>query len=195
MKKLLVLALVLMASSAFAANGLGIYYDTAGTNRTNLAPTPNVFINTYLVAKDISRLDGMSAWECEIVNSGLEFPEDMTYTFSNPTAALNALAPPLFAVGMAPIIPTAPSIYLMRIRFFYEGGIVKLGVGPATPSSFGTSAGYANGPATILTPFFPVSNLDPVPGRPNYFYVLTLGAASPVGDTNDSWSGVKSLYR
>jgi hypothetical protein len=180
MKKLLVMALVLVASNALAQNGLGIFFDTAGIDRTNLNPTAGTFINMYLVAKDISRTDGISAWECEIVSSGLESPEDMIYSFSNPTDAVNVLVPPRFAVGMAPILPTAPSIYLMKIRLFYTGGIVKLGVGPATPSSFGGLApGYANGPRTILTPFTPVSNLDPVPDRPNYYYVLTLGAPSP----------------
>lgn len=179
MKKLLVLALALVASSALAQDGLGIYFDPDGTDRTNLTPTPGTFINTYLVAKDISRPDGISAWECEIVSDGLESPEDVIYTFSNPAAAINVLAPPLFAVGLAPILPTAPSVYLLKIRLYYTGGIVKLGIGPATPSSFGTAPGYVNGSATALTPFTPVSDLDPVPARPNYYYVLTLGAPSP----------------
>jgi hypothetical protein len=197
MKKLLVLALVLMASGAFAQNGLGLYFDIAGTNRTNLAPTPGTTISTYLVAKNITASDGLSAWETEIVFSSNVIMDDVTYAFSNPTACLNALTPPIFAVAMSPVFPQAPSIYLMRVRFLMpdEGGIVNLGVGPATPSSFGgTNPGYVNGGMTTLIPFTPVSNV-PVPGRTNCFYVLTCGAPSPVSDTNDSWSGVKSLYR
>jgi hypothetical protein len=180
MKKLLVLVLVLMASGASAQNGLGLYYDIAGTNRTNLTPSPGATISTYLVAKNITALDGMSSWETEIVFSSNVLMDDVTYAFSNPTACLNALTPPIFAVSMSPVLPTAPSIYLMRVRFFMpdEGGIVNLGVGPATPSSFGTSPGYVNGGMTTLVPFSPVSNV-PVPGRPNCFYVLTCGAPSP----------------
>lgn len=194
MKKLLVLALVLMASGAFAQSGLGIYYDMAGTNRTNLNPADGALITTYLVAKNIAA-DGIATWETEIVFSPNVVFDDMVFTPI--TGSTNALDPPNFAVGLWPVFMTEmPSLNLMRIRFYMTepASPVFLGVGPATPSSFGTSPGYGNGASTALHAFTPVSNV-PVPGRPNYYYVLACGETSPVADTNDSWSGVKSLYR
>lgn len=193
MKKLLVLALVLMASGAFAQSGLGIYYDTAGTNRTNLNPSPGATISTYLVAKNIVA-GGIGTWEAEIVFSPNVVFDDMIFTPI--TGSTNVLDAPMFAVGLWPVLATVPSINLMRIRFVMPDPVspVFLGVGPATPSGFGTSPGYGNAASTALNVFTPVSNV-PVPGRPNYYYVLSCGEASPVADSNDSWSGVKSLYR
>jgi hypothetical protein len=63
---------------------------------------------------------------------------------------------------------------------------VKLGIGPSTPSSFiPATPGYCNGDYTILTPLNP--------GRPGFYYVAEVNWMIAV--TNDSWSGVKSLYR
>jgi hypothetical protein len=200
MKKLLVLALVLMAANAFAQvstgpSGLGIYFETGAlTNSKTYAGGATV--TAYIVATHITTA-AMGTYEFEVVLDGDVVWDDVTWTYANASTMVNALNPPLFIVGIAPATPAETAMYLVRIRFPMPDAEtpVKLGLGPATPPSIPGRPCYANGDYTALFPFTLVSDKDPVAGRPGFYYLAGVNTAGPVATAHDSWSGVKSLYR
>lgn len=198
MKKLLVLALMLMAASAFAqtddgANGIGFYWDEGGVSNYLATAAPYSQLNVYLLATRITEDSGLSGWEAEVaIIPAPSFPP--TYTLNN--NGLNVLSAPIFQVGMANALPFAPAMKLLTITLLNFGTPFSLAVGPCTPSSFGgLRPGYAagNDPGKLvgLTPAASV----PVPGRPNFFTVGSFMEPAPVAVENDSWSGVKNLYQ
>jgi hypothetical protein len=199
MKKLLVLALVLISANAFAANSLGIYFDTLGALGNAKDYAPEAQVTSYVVAKDFTQV-GVGAYEFYLVTTPNISPDDYAFTFNTPTACVNALTAPDFMVGVAPVFPTTGPLWLLRLRFSMptEAATVMIGIGPSQEvTSFPglNVAGYANGACTILTPWIPSSNEFPVAGRPGFYYVAAVNATGPTADVNDSWSGVKSLYR
>jgi hypothetical protein len=204
MKKLLVLALLLLSANAFAANSLGIYFESAGTTNTK-AYGFEATVTCYVVAKDFTQV-GVGAYEFNLMTTPNASPDDYAFLFNQPTWCVNALTAPDFMVGVAPAFPTTGPLWLLRFRFVMPvepspeapPEVVMIGIGPSQEvTSFPglNVAGYANGACTILTPWIPSSNQFPVPGREGFYYVATVNAPAPVSDTSDSWSGVKSLYR
>jgi hypothetical protein len=199
MKKLLVLALVLMSANAFAQtstgpNGLGIYFET-GALTNSKAYSEGATVTAYICATHITT-SAMGTFEFEVVKSDPDVLwDDVTWTYANASSMVNALNPPLFIVGIAPATPAANSMYLIRMRF--PMGLVPcfLGLGPATPPSIPGKPCYANGDYTALIPFTLSSSAMPVPGMPNFYYLACAGGTGPVATASDSWSGVKSLYR
>lgn len=203
MKMLLVLALVLVSASAFAQtstvpNKLGIYFDTVGVANSK-GYGEGATVTAYLVATHISQMDGMSEWECRILLSPGVAMQDVVFSFNTPNACVNTLVAPDFMVAVGPAYATAPAMWLLRIRFTMPDSVptVFLGFGPslaATSFPLQHVAGYGSG-SGVMTPFTPAAVAMPVPGVPGGYYVA--GANHPFGDptTNDSWSGVKNLYR
>jgi hypothetical protein len=190
MKTVLVLAVVLAAANAFAQtssvpDGLGIYFETTALTNSKECAGGSI-VTAYLVATHISQKNGMAVWECEVVLGGDVSMDDVSWTYSNPDAVVNALAPPQFMVAMAPPLPAAPSMYLLRIRFPFPkaGTPVLLGIGPSTPTSLPGqhTAAYGNGDSSVLTPFTPSSTAFPVPGRPGFYYVACAGGRGPALD-------------
>jgi hypothetical protein len=204
MKKLLVLALILVSANAFAQtstgpNGLGIYFETGGLTNSK-AYAPEAQVTCYLVATHISQTNGMSEWEAHIYTTPNVDPGDYAFTFNTPTACVNALTAPDFMVGVAPVFPALNANWLVRFRFPMpiEVEPVLIGVGPSVEvTSFPNAhvAGYGNGNSTVMTPFTLSSSALPIPGVPGGFYLACAGGTGPVATANDSWSGVKSLYR
>ncbi len=192
---LLGLALLALALPASAQdnNGIGFYWDEAGTTNYLASAAPYSSLNVYLMATRITQPGGLSGWEAEVaVIPAPSFPP--TYTLNN--NGLNVLSAPIFQVGMANALPWAPAIKLLTITLLNFGTPFSLAVGPCTPSSFGgLRPGYAAGdnPGNLvgLTPAASV----PVPGRPNFFTVGSFMEPAPVAVENDSWSGVKNLYQ
>lgn len=198
MKKLLVLALMLMAASAFAqsddgANGIGFYWDEGGVSNFLETAAPYSSLNVYLLATRITEMSGLSGWEAEVaVIPAPSFPP--TYTLNN--AGLNVLSAPIFQVGMANALPWAPAMKLLTITLLNFGTPFSLAIGPCTPSSFGgLYPGYADGVNPgLLIGLTPSADL-PVPGRPNFYTVATFMEPAPVAVENDSWGSVKNLYQ
>jgi len=198
MKKLLVLALVLVAASAFAQtdpepNGIGFYFDEAGTSNYLASAAPYTIVNAYLLATRITQSGGLSGWEAEVavIPAPAVAP---SYTLNN--NGLNVLTPPVFQVGMAVALPFAPVIKLMTVGVLNFGTPFSLAIGPCTPSSFeGKYPGYADGVNPgILIGLTPSADV-PVPGRPNFFTVASFMQTAPVATVPGSWSSVKNLYQ
>jgi hypothetical protein len=198
MKKLLVLALVLMAASACAQtvadpNSIGFYFDQTGTN--NYSATAS---QAYLLATRISESSGIEGWEARVgVSGGIDpLSEDyMEPAFLLPTGSNNFGSPGNFIIGMTAVLPYAPAIRLARITVFNTDpntGLkvpFSLYVGPAIPCSFGDPNGaYPNNPPSPLYAagidggkligLTPSCN-QPVPGMPNCFTVAASGMAAP----------------
>jgi hypothetical protein len=211
MKKLLVLALILVSVNAFAQtstgpNGLGIYFEKTGMTNSKAYPTGGSTVTCYLVATHISQTNGLSEWEAHLYTTPNIDPETYTFTFNTPTACVNALTAPDFMVGVAPIFPTANAIWLVTFKFDLPDPVetVLVGVGPSVEAtSFRdpishlplNKAGYGNGNSTLMTAFELSASSLPIPGVPGGYYVACVNGQGPVATSNDSWSGVKSLYR
>lgn len=203
MKMLLVLALVLVSASAFAQtstvpNGLGIYFETGALTNSKVYGE-GATVTAYLVATHISQTDGMSEWECQILLNPVVAMQDAVFLFNTPTACVNTLVAPDFMVAVGPAFATAPAMWLLRIRFPLPDSVptVLLGFGPslaATSFPLQHVAGYGSG-SGVMTPFTPAGAAIPVPGVQGGYYVAGAGPMSGDPTTDDSWGGVKNLYR
>lgn len=197
MKKLLVLALVLVAANAFAQtdpdpNGIGFYFDEGGvSNYLATAPAYTV-VNAYLLATRVTESSGISGWEAEVMVSPAPAVAP-TYTTNG---GINVLTAPIFQVGLGAALPFAPAIKLLTVGVLNFGTPFTLAIGPCTPSSFqGMYPGYAagNDPGKLvgLTPSCDV----PVAGRTNFFTCASFMTTAPVATENGSWTSVKNLYQ
>lgn len=197
MKTLLILGLLLAAAGATAqtdpgANGIGFYWDEGGVCNCLAAAAPYTQLNAYLLATRTTRSAGMSGWEAEIaILPAPTLPP--TYTLNN--GGENALAAPIFQVGMAEALPYAPTMKLLTVSIVNFSTPFVLAVGPCTPSSFGgLCPGYADGADPDLLIGLTPSTSIPALGRP-YFYNVAFFMYSVSPAANDSWSRVKNLYR
>jgi hypothetical protein len=199
MKKLLVLALMLVAANAFAVvdpdpNGIGIYFDQTADNNCLLSAPQYSTVTAYLCVTNLTT-NGISGWEASIRTNPATLPAGLTVTLFH--GALNVLAPPLYNVGIPAVGGVAGNpVVLASFSTFYLGGPIEYAVGPCTPSSFGgLSAGFAAGDDPgLLTPLTPSCDL-PFPGFDNTFLVASVaGASCPVATETNSWGNVKALY-
>ncbi|MHB8079971.1 MAG: hypothetical protein ACYDIE_12035 [Candidatus Krumholzibacteriia bacterium] len=199
MKKLLVLALVLVAANAFAQtdpdpNGIGFYWDEGGVSNYLASAAPYSSLNIYLLATRLTESSGLSGWEAEVaITPAPSFPP--TYTVNN--AGLNVLTAPNFQVGMANALPYAPAMKLLTITLLNFGTPFSFAVGPCTPTSFPNtnSPGYAAGnDPGVLVPLTASCDV-PLAGRPYFYTVATFMQTPPVATEPGSWSSVKNLYQ
>jgi hypothetical protein len=200
MKKLVTLALLLVAASAFAAptdpavDGIGIYFDTNGTSNCSTA-SAYTNVTAYVLATNISESSGVSGWEAEITTNPATFPAGINFTILG--GGLNVLTAPNFQVGLANALPYAPAISLLSISTFYLGGPIQFGIGPCTPTSFPArpGPGFAKGSDPgVLKPLTPAAS-DAVAGKPYFYWVAGVNTTCPVATENDSWGSVKNLYQ
>ncbi len=200
MKKLLAIALMLMATSAFAqtdtdVNGIGLYFDQNATINCNMTQAPGTFPALYLIATNLNT-NGISGWECALRIS----PEPMMTTVTLNFSALNVLAYPLFNVGI-PAIGGAgvgdPTIVLATVMVFYGGGAMNFGIGPCIPASLdGTGPVFAAGDNPGNLQFLHQSSNVPWVGWDYTYCVATInGTLCPVGNEEGSWGSVKALYQ
>ena len=197
MKKLLVLGLMLVATSAFAQtdpgpNGIGFYWDEVGIHNELYSAPPYTLLNAYLLATRTTQSAGMASWEAEVaVIPAPAYPP--IYTLNN--GGLNVLTAPIFRVGMANVLPYAPVMKLLTVSILNFGTPFYLAVGPCTPSSFGgLRPGYADGADPGLLIGLTPSCSIPVPGRP-YFCIVGWFMHSISATEDDSWGRVKHLYQ
>lgn len=205
MKKLLVLALSLLAVNAFAqadatADGIGWYFDeaTAASNCIATVPNPGTRTYAYLLATNISEDTGISGWEAKVYVSDSYVPVDDYYFTVAGTGYVNPLVEPEFGPGYAVALPYAPIIRLLRLAIYSTGAPYKLGVGPIAPErcSFDPpSPGYTAGDDPGKTiPLVPSSNVV-IPDTDGYWVAGVGGDFCPVAIENDSWGAVKNLYQ
>jgi len=205
MKKLLVLALVLVAANAFAQsdpglNGIGFYFDEGGVSNYLPTQAPYTMINCYLLATRITESSGLLGWEAEV--AVIPAP-GLAPTYTMNAGMSNLLSAPIFLVGMANPLPFAPAMKLLTVSVLNFGTPFSLAVGPCNPSSFGRypyadvpiGPGYAAGnDLGKLIRLTPSSNV-PVPGRAYFYTTAAFMQTAPVAIENDSWGSVKSLYQ
>lgn len=211
MKKLLFVAsalaaLALLAPSAGFAqtawNQLGIYTTQTGvpgSENTNVAVFTQV--NAYLVlTKPVNEtFDGgtntnapvtsLSAFECRVV-----FPDELNFAVTSqilPPQALNVGTPPDFVVGLAVPIPvTNQAVVLITWRFRpFDDQPQSIFLAPTlAPSIPGKMAIVdANDPKIPLVAVYPASGSFAAP-------VFSVNGGA-VAIENETWGGVKSLFR
>jgi len=205
MKKLVVIAMMLAAASAFAApvdpgnNGIGIYFDTAAQSQCSQA-APYANVSAYLLATNLPAT-GISGWEMAITTNPASLPAGMNVTLAN--GALNVLSAPNYNVGIPTVGGVAPDangvVVLATISTFYLGGPVEFfigacGVSPSLPG--GPVFAQGDNPG-ILRYLVPASNLNAGGlSTPGPWRVAAInGGTCPVATTNDSWGSVKNLYQ
>jgi hypothetical protein len=206
MKKLLVLALILVAANSFAQtsnmpNSIGIYFDTSGTNNTLMSAPLYTPVSAYVVATNINLASSIAAFEFGLAYSVA--PVGLGYTYPS-SAFANVLSPPDFQAGIAPALPVAPAMVLTNISFLNMGAPLLIAMGPCNPTSFPVSQtpGAVDGADfSHKFPLFLVATSMPTPAKaPNFYYMagfMTPGPVIPqvVATENDSWGSVKSLYQ
>lgn len=198
MKKLVVLlclASLTVAGSGFAQadpdpNGIGLYFDADATiTCVDLAPD---FVNPqmigYLVITNPTESSGIAAFECNLSLVGAAALGSPQWT----VPAINVGTGGDLLVGFSAPLPAAPVVVLAQ----YSATI------------------FAPAPAQIF--ITPVQNTEPtVPGEmvyspaddPGNFQILrqstggidvavfVINGDCPVASDNDTWGGVKSMYR
>lgn len=187
----------LLVSSATAqihpdADGLGLYFDLAGTAYEFQTMAPFQQVSVYLLATNVTDPAGISGWECAVNVSGVVAAPSWTVS-----AGLNVAdgAAGLFQVGIGLnelALPAAPTVLLATWTGFVmaPGDVVEFLVTPYPGSvSFPDSAGYASGSdAGHLIPF------DINGGCFGSGWTI-INMWCPLRAQELSWSEVKSLYR
>jgi hypothetical protein len=198
MKKLITLALLLVAASAFAqtdpgTDGLGVYFDLGGTSNCMTATiNPYTPVTGYLLATRLTESSGVSGWECKMM---FDVAPAIPPTYAIQGGGLNVLTAPDFQVGIPSALPFAPAINLLSFTLYYTAPI-RFAIGPCSVSSFNPAApGYAKGSDPGVLKRFTLAASDAVAGTPGYYFVAGINANCPVADATSSWTGVKNLYQ
>jgi hypothetical protein len=205
MKKLLVLALILVAGNAFAQtsnmpNGIGIYFDVTGTSNTLMSAPLYTQVTAYVVATRVDQASSIAAVEFALAYSVA--PVGLGYTYPS-SAFANVLSPPDFQVGIAPPLPVALAMVLTNISFLNMGVPLLIAMGPCNPTSFPltqTPGAIDGADFSHKFPLFGVAYSMPAVA-PYFFYLagfMTPGpevGSGPSATENDSWGSVKSLYQ
>ncbi len=197
-----------LASPALATDGIGVFRDEAATQNCATG-VPVGILTLYVVARDIHTPDvGLAGWECAFQSD----PVLPMVTVNLRYNALNVLAYPNFNVGLPAVGGTGPGSTFVVADFvtFYQGGPLKIGIGPCTPTSFEpdyivgdthpeATPGYAQGDDPgFLWRLYPTSFVPT--GTEAFYWVCYINVdepcpGSPVPAVQDSWGSVKSLYQ
>jgi len=204
MKKLVVIALMLVAANAFAApidpatNGVGVYFDMLATQQC-ASPAPYAMTNAYLLATRVGS-HGLGGWEMGLSTVPATLPAGLTVTLAN--NALNVLAHPNYNVGIpiaGGVLPNADGVILLAtLSTFYLGGPIEFYIGACDPASRPGGPVFAQGDDPgVLNYLVPASNLNAgLLTTPGPWRVAAInGSTCPVATTNDSWTNVKALYQ
>jgi hypothetical protein len=204
MRKLLVLlglASLVVAGASFAQTDpdpdmIGIYVDP-GATENHAEPGAAGPYDVYLCMTNPSAASGVSGWECSIIVTDGVFILEWGYAGS----AINALSPPDFAVGLAEPLPWEPSIVLMTLTAgLFAPDPVEFTLTPqpipSIPGDPYALPAYAAGddPGDLRSLGYS-TGWNPETGVPNVSCVLNGEPPFPIGTDEDTWGGVKNLYR
>ncbi len=201
MKKLTALTsilVLLLAGIAFAQvdadpDGLGFYFDEAGTLTCHTTVAPFESVTGYLILTNLTDTFGVSGWEAQVAAMGAAVAPAWTLTAGldvDPSADG-------FQVGIgtdALALPAAPAVVLAS----WTGFIMNAGTDVVSfiisnvpgSSSFPTSPGYASGSnAGVLIP------LQVSSGYPYGAPAAQINACDVVANEDMSFSNVKNLFR
>jgi hypothetical protein len=168
-------------------DGIGMYFDTAGTEYCRSAVTGPTSV--YLLATNISESSGLSGWEAHVTYT---VPAGCFETgWVLPAGSLNVSTAPDFVVGLAAPAPYAPAILLGTYGILvFCPDCIEFYVGPSnTPSLPGVPL-YAAGdnPGSLIA-------LQQSSGGPDNPVLQLNCDCTIVGDEPTSFGGVKSMYR
>lgn len=197
-------ALALTAAGALAAfpagvDRLGLYTSTSDATaaRELTTSTPFQSVTLYLVATGVSRVAGVSGWECRISHVG----NPVAASWSLTGGATNFLTAPEFAVGVGTGDLALPNVggvvHLATVTFFVQmpTDAIYYFLHPMLVSSQ-TYPVYANGNNEFDLVELGWSNVpagwaDPI-GEDWPIFAINGG---PVANEEGTWGGVKNIYR
>lgn len=195
MKKLLVLtaAALLISGNAFAQldpdpDGVGIYFDPCACG--NCVTLPEGMHYAWLVITHPTAPQGVHGWECAITTDGPIF----VLEYAPEGLWVNAATPPNFAIGLAEPLMNPymfPTVVVMQLAF----QLIDVSVPAAfylEPVQFPSIPGllvYADGadPSNLIE----MRQSTGGPGEP----VAVINGDCPVATQDETWGGVKNLYR
>jgi hypothetical protein len=210
MKKLLTVALALAALTILAPqasfawnNQLGIYTDPAGAPLTaNFAATPFVPFDAYLVltnpvnhtfngavgtAEPITSIGG---FECKVIMP--ESSDFVTLSRTFPVNAIDVGAPPSYVVGFATNVPVVNQAIVLCTWSFMASTNAQFDIFLDITRFPGLAGEMAvndvNDPDEPLSAVYVSTGDVGVP-------VFSVNGTAAVAIENDTWGGVKSLYR
>jgi hypothetical protein len=194
MKKLLVtLAIVCMAGTAFAQvdpdpNGIGVYFDMAGTQYCyEFLGGP---VSAYVVITNPTQDAGISGYECHVSYVLPAGNYDTGWTL--PAGGLNVSTAPDFVVGMGSPLPYAPSVVVATLGLLmFAPGCMEFYVGPANTPSIPDVPLYADGlDPGLLIPLQVSSGSSELPVAQ-----LNCGDCIVIGTEDATFGGVKAMYK
>jgi hypothetical protein len=190
-KAIMVLMIMAIAGAAYGqsdsdANSIGVYFDE---DALVYCATPGITSGTvFLCVTNISESSGISGWECNVEIAPLGAYS--IYSWTPRGSYINVATPPDFVVGLGSPLPWAPSIVLLDIYMtILEYTPIYFTVHPASPTSFSPpSPGYLEANTNNLVP------LGYSVGSESICAIIN-GDCGVVGVEDQTWGGVKALYR
>lgn len=142
---------LLLNLPALAQDTFGIYFDEAGTQTSIQTSLPYQQVTAYLILKDPTFSDGLTAWEC-VVNVRSSGP-DPIMTWELAGQALNVVEAPAFLVGMGQPLPSTSDIVLATATILVPqpGQDVGFHIQPFNPPSVQDPPGWGY---TVYAPAF-----------------------------------------
>jgi hypothetical protein len=204
-KTALVLALSLVASSAFALvdqdnSSFGIYFDNAGDLNCG-APAPFTPFNLYFIIAN-PEVQNMGGFEFQWRLNPQPAAQPIISSFTLPPNALNIGTNYNVIVGLGSGMITSEATVVATANMLLLAAMdpsTYIQVGPATPASHPGHAAYNNfnDPAQIIDLNFSTVNGNDVTVDPNGWVVpgvFKFSCPAPIATETESWSGVKALF-
>ena len=198
MKKLLaLLAITVVASGAMAQvdpdpDGIGVYFDTAGTVFEMNTVAPFESVTAYLLITNPTDPSGVSGWEAVVDVIGAAVAPSWTLAAGlDVDMSANGFQ---VGIGVNPLaLPAGPAVVLATWTGFVMAptDMVQFVVGPVPGSvSFADSPGYASGDdAGALFP------LQVSSGYPYGAPCAMINGTGVVANEDMNWSQVKNLFQ
>ncbi len=204
MRKLLVLlglASLIVAGTAHAVvdpdpDMIGVYFDL-DANINHVEPGVVGPYPAYLILTNATAAAGVSGWECSIIVTAGVFVLEWGYNGQ----AVNAYSPPDFAVGLASPLPWEPAILLMTMTVgLFSPTPVEITITaqplPSIPDTPFPLPAYAAGDDPgDLRPLGFSTGWNEVTGEPNVAATINSEPPYPIANDDNTWGGVKNLYR
>ena len=204
MKKLVVLmaaAVLLISVNAMAQadpddDMIGCYFDMDGLVHCTTAAYATV--EAFLLVTRPAQPTGASAWECHIAENQPGGPNTGIGGIIAVVQSAGTFAPGLPAgdyacgVGTLAPLPAGPTMHLATLTWYQLGGETQLLLSPiATPTQGNPFPQYASGDNPGQMNTLGNSTGPHELGVP----VAVVNGDCPVASENDTWGGVKALYR
>ncbi len=139
---LLILVSVTIATSTFAQDEIGVYWDQGFAENQTTTSGPYELVTGYVVIHNPTSGGGILAWECEF---DLEGPAVFA-SWSLEGQTINAASPPAFAVGLAAPLPPSADTQVASFQLLVtEVAPVAISVKPLFFASIPQQMSYLGG--------------------------------------------------